>query len=231
MDLSPLNQLAGLFDGAETLSGFDTTNVQPGQRVRGSARQFVRFYLKKFPEMVATEVEVSQPSALSPSRHTKVLKTELREVEKLMVNIVTPGDKNEIDDVATEWHKREFFPEYQNFKNGNHAPIGTSVNDSSVSSFISPAIATELIYLKVYTVEQLAEATDEVCRLLGPDGHEIRETARQWLLASANDPRKKEMLELQRKNEELQRKMAEMEEKLSGLVVGPSGRPIRKERV
>jgi len=230
MDLSPLNQLAGLFDGAETLSGFDTNNVQPGQRVRGSARQFVRFYLKKFPEMVATEVEISKPSALSPSRYTKVKKTELREVEKLMVNIVTPGDKNEIDDVATEWHKREFFPEYQAFKSGNHAPIGTSVSDASVSSFISPAIATELIYLKVYTVEQLAAATDEVCRMIGPDGFEIRETARQWLAASVNDPRNKEMLELKRQNEELQRKMQEMEEKMSQIVT-PSGARIGKRTV
>lgn len=227
MDLSPLGQIAGLFEGAPTLSDF--AGVDPvANRVRGSARQFVQFYKKKVSEMVCVSAK-NTPMPLSIVVQQKPEKYEVRHVEKLMVRIITPGDKNEIDDVATDEHKREHWKEYTNFMNGVTAPVGTPVTDPSIS-FISAGMATEMMRLHIYTLEQFAESTDEACKLLGADAFPARETARIWLQANEQDESKIKMSELEQKAAAQELELAQMREQMSRLL-DARGNPIESESV
>lgn len=155
--------------GAPTLDGFDPNSFQPGQRARGSDRQYVRFYKKKVMEVHASKVRTNEKTG-----EVKVLATSPVEVEKEMVHIKTPGDKNEIEGYATDYHRREFWTHYKAFRDGNTAPLGLDIDEAS---FISPGIATELRYLGVHVVEQLADASDDLVNRI-PDGWSLREFAR-----------------------------------------------------
>lgn len=178
MDLSPLSKVIPNW-GAPTLEGFDTEHMVPGERLKGSNRQFVRFYKKKISQVYATKVKVNEKTGAS-----QILGTGIREVEKEFVHIKTPGDPNEVDDFAEDFHKREHWQQYKAFRDGNSAPIGTPIEESS---FVSPSIATELRYLGVHTVEQLADASDMLCGQVA-NGWELREYARA--ITKANEDNK-----------------------------------------
>lgn len=222
MDLSPLSKVVPSWD-SPTLQGFDLDNVQDGQRIgglnRGIHRQFVRFYKKKFSEVYATKVKINEKTGT-----TTVLETDVRNVEKEMVHIITPGDKNIVDDVACEFHKREHWAEYKAFRDGRSAPLGTSLDECS---FVSPHIATELRYHGCLTLEQLADASDLLCERV-PDGFEIREFARAKVKADRDNQSLDQVNALKIELSKSREAMAEMQkqiEKLSGLVT-PSGEPI-----
>lgn len=156
--------------GAPTLEGFDTNNVTPGERVRGANRQYVRFFWKKEPEVYAVEAIVNEKTGSA-----KVTKTAVREVLREMVHIKTPGDPNEVEDHAADFHKREHWRAYKAFRDGKTGPIGTDIDECT--SYISPHLATELRYRGVHTEEQLADASDLLCGQI-PEGFSLREFAR-----------------------------------------------------
>lgn len=178
MDLSPLSKVLPSWD-SPTLQGFDLTDVQPGERIKGSARQYVRFYYKTFVEAYATDVKVNERGT------TQVVKTATREITKEMVHIITPGDKNEVDDVACDFHKREHWREYKAFRDGKTAPLGISLDDCG--DFVSPHMATELKYRGCHTLEQLADASDLLCGNIA-NGWELREFARAKVKANKSAP-------------------------------------------
>lgn len=154
--------------GSPTLQGFDTSNLTPNQRIGGvSNRQYVRFFKEKFRSNAVIGWITDQ---ISGQRKPKF---EVKEVEREMVHIKTPGDKNEVVSVAEDWHKRNFWNQYSAFRAGRTAPIGTPIDECS---YISPHIATELLYLGVRTEEQLADAADVLCQQI-PDGYNLRELA------------------------------------------------------
>lgn len=145
--------------GSPTLEGieFEGSNAQGVLQMKSTGRQFVQFYTKEFynPQKANTDAPYET---------------------KLLVRIVTPGDKTEYDGVAEDYHKRAYFRNYQAFKEGKTAIVGQSVDDSE---FILAPEATELRHLGVHTVEQLADASDILCEQL-PRGFELREHARNW---------------------------------------------------
>ena len=157
---------------AKTLEGYDTSSLASGMPLTGSKnRQLVRFYLKRELQVYAKEATISKQGSASN------IKYDTREVEKLMVHIITPGDKNEVNDVATDWHKREFFKQYQAFKQGKTAPLGTPLAEAA---FVGPHVATELIAMGCHTIEQLADGSDELVNNIA-DGWILRDYARQWI--------------------------------------------------
>lgn len=207
MQLSPLNKVIPSF-GAPTLEGFDTDNIQDGQRIRGTGRQYVRFYNKKYIQPYATKVKVNPATGA-----TQVLEMGTREVEREFVEIVTPGDKNTVDDFAEDFHKREHWKHYKAFRDGRSAPIGTPIEQCS---FINQSIATELLYLGVHTQEQMADASDELCNRVA-NGWELREFCRAVVKADMDNKSlgqvnalKLEMTKMQ----ELATKQAEMIDEL-----------------
>ena len=209
MDLSPLNKAIPSW-GAPTLEGFDLDSVQEGQRIKGSNRQYVRFYNKTFSETYATQVKINEKTG-----SCQVLKTDNRPVTKEFVQIITPGDKNEYDGVAYDYHKREHWKAYKAFRDGRTAPLGLSVDEAD---FISSAIATELRYYGCHTVEQLADCSEDLCNQI-PNGWELREFAREKVKAEALNKGSADVIILKNQLEKSNELIAKMQARLAELEV------------
>jgi len=226
MELSNINVW-----GAPTLEGFDERSIQEGQRISGkSNRQYVRFYKKKFVEVYTVKAKINEKTG-----HSTPLETGTREVEKLMVHIVTPGDKNEVDDVACDFHKRDHWAAYKAFMDGKTIPLGTSIEECS---YVSPGVALDLKYYNCHTEEQLAEAADHLCSIIA-NGFELREFARARVKAKQTDvaPQVQEMkLELSKAQAEAAKMaalMADMKaqmEVMQASILGADGQPVVSEK-
>lgn len=190
--------------GAKTLEGLDTTNLSEAQRVKGSTRQFVRFYNKTMSEVYATKVKINEKTGA-----TTVLETASRPVTREFVEIITPGDKNTIDTHAEDYHKREHFQEYQAFREGRATPIGKSIDECS---YISAPIATELRILGVRTEEQLADASEVLLARL-PDGFSLQQFARESVKANQMNQNNPGMVALQAELAKAMRMIADLSEK------------------
>lgn len=160
--------------GSPTLENIDFENAQTGVRLVGKGRQYVRFYKKKFAQVYATDVQINPITG-----STKVLATATRDVEKEFVEIITPGDKNSYDDVAEEYHKREFWKQYKAFRNNEGVPQG---KDLDHCTYVPTATATELKYRGCYTEEQLADASDLLVGMVA-NGWDLREFAKAMVKA------------------------------------------------
>lgn len=224
MQLSPLSAAIPSW-GAPTLEGFDTSEVNEGQRIGGSARQMVRFYKKQ--EVIAQAVESVPDPATGIPRVTKRVPVT---IEREMVEIVTPGDKNVHNDYAQDFHRREFFRHYKAFRDGRSAPIGTPIDECD---FVSSSIATELRYLGVQTLEQLADASDILCNNTA-NGWELRDYARVICKSNLENQSLNKVSALQdelvktRGLLDAQGKLiAEMQERMkASSLVTPSGEPV-----
>ena len=224
MQLSPLNQAIPSF-GSPTLEGFDTNNVEIGKRIGGSNRLYVRFYNKKFIEVVAKDVTINQKTG-----EVRVLKTETKEVEREMVHVIVPGDKNEVDDFATDWHRREFWPQYKAFRSGNNVPLGTAIEECT---FISANVALELKYLGVHTLEQLADGSDLLCNQI-PNGWELREYARAVVKANMENKGLAQVNVLKAELEKSQEMIAAMQKEMQamqGMLLNAKGEQIPTEQI
>jgi hypothetical protein len=133
--------------GASTLQNFDLSNVSTGERISGDKKkQYVRFYNK----------EITESHAVLDA-NGKVVKHETKKPIKLFINVITEGDKNEKDDVATDANKEDFFEEYKKFMQGGNRQVGTPL---SGLSFVSPTSLLELKVRGIFSLEQLSVATD-----------------------------------------------------------------------
>lgn len=203
MQLSPLSAAIPTF-GSATLEDLDFSKAKDGARIGGdSKRQFVRFYKK----IVATVVKALDGTA------------RVDEKEREFVQIVTPGDTNNVDDFAQDYHKREHWQSYRAFREGRTAPMGMPIEEAS---FISPEVATELRYLHVHTIEQLADAADYLCGQI-PNGWDMREFARAMCKANAKNQNLNEINVLKAELNEAKSTL----EKLKGLV-GSEGQLLVK---
>jgi hypothetical protein len=83
----------------------------------------------------------------------------------------------------------------------------------------SPAQREQLVRLHIFTVEQLAEATEEALQNFGMGGRALRQRARDYLAATKNDAAKLsgEMAELRRLNESLQNQVKALSSQLEKL--------------
>ena len=230
MQLSPLGSVIPNF-GSPTLDGFDFSNIEKmhGQRLAGdSARQFVRFYNKVISIPQAKKVRINEKTG-----EVRVLETEMVNIEREFVEIITPGDKNTVDDFAQDFHRREHWRQYKAFRDGKSAPIGIPIEECS---FIAPSVLTELKYLGVHTVEQLADASDVLCGR-APNGFDLREYARAVVKASVDSKSlgqvnllKDELEKAQKMIAELQAQMTEVKTETAEIKRSP-GRPKKSETI
>lgn len=233
MDLSPLNQLVGMFGGAESLGGFGPGSYQgPGKRVRGNSRLFAEFYNLKTAEQRAIPEFVKKiPLNNGVVRETPT-KWEIVPIERLMVRVIDPGDKyNIVDCVATHEHKAEFYPEYEAFMSGRTKPVGRELTEAP---FITEGIKLELNRMKIFTLEQLRDASDSAMQVLGVDNYHIREQAGQWLESSETNEDKKRVLDLEAQLKKLTAQFEAREAKVSSPVQtrkkrGPNKKKVTKE--
>ena len=199
MQLSPLSRIVNPW-GSPTLDGLDIENAQPNQRVgaNSSSRQFVQFFKKTVRDYKFAGV--GKPA-------------EVIESEREFVKIVTPGDKNIVEDFAQDFHKREHWKHYNAFRQGAGDPIGKSIDECP---YVSSAIALELKFHQVHTEEQLADASDHLCGLI-PNGYELREFARAEIQTAAKDSNKAEVNLLKAQLEQSNGILAEMQRQIEEL--------------
>lgn len=221
--LSPLDQAIPNW-GAPTLQGFDMNNVADGQRISGqNNRQFVRFYVEDVPEVYATKTKET------PNGETQVVETAVRRVKREMVEIVTPGDKNIVNDFAQDYHRREFWAHYKAFRDGRTAPMGTPIDQVQ---FVPPSIATELLYLGCQTLEQLADGSDDLVNRIA-NGWQLREFARAHCKSQKDASADKRVIELESKLEEMRAIVAGLQSQKNievQEVPAVRGRPGRKPK-
>lgn len=197
-----------------TLQGFEYDPRNPNRIGGSSRRQMVRFFNETVMEVQSTEVKTLLDKTGQFVESTKILKREAVPVTREMVEIVTPGDKNIIVDRAQPFHKLEHMDSYMNFREGKTAPIGTPIDECR---FISGPLALELKVHRVHTVEQLADASDEFCKLI-PTGWELREFARAEVKAVRESARGGEILSLKSQLSESKQTIDELKLQMSKLV-------------
>lgn len=221
MQDSPLSSAIPDFDGAPTLQGFEPNNIQDfqvGEPIRTKSRQYVKFYRKVVPVVKAKKVKINEKTG-----QVRVLESEVVHVDKEFVCIVTPGDKNVFDNIATEIHKREFWEHYQAFRDGRTAPVGKDLDECE---YVPSSVVTEMKYLKCFTEEQLADASDLFCGRV-PDGWVYREYARA--MVKANRPETQEVAKLHGQLESANSVIAQMQAKmqeLEAMILDQNGDPI-----
>lgn len=147
-------------------SGFDAqaftdAQVQANPRFAGDSKLHVSFYSK--PQINLHKSEQAQRAVFD---------------DAVMVRIFVPGDKlNVIDREASHEDKLRFARQYDAFQKGKEQTAGTPL---IASGFISESQVAELNYFKIFTVEQLAGANDDVAsRFLGL--HDLKAKAVKFL--------------------------------------------------
>ena len=213
-----------------TLEGTLVDDGNGGVTMKGRHRQQVKFYLKRQMDFRAKthagssgdgkDVILDSKTGLPViDKKTGLPFKETFQKETLMVIIDTPGDKNKIDCVATDYHKREFYRQYEYFRKGKGIPEGYSIDDCE---WIQPSTLTELHYYGIHVVEQLAVCTDLICEQV-PEVWELREFANDWLKINSPDGQKAKNIELQSKLDEANATI----EDLKSRIVGADGKPMR----
>ncbi len=155
--------------------------------LKQSGKQSVKFYSKKrlsFKGMVkvdeAGKALLDDNGKVIPIIDSKTglpFKEAFEEIVT-MVRIETKGDTNIIDDIANDFHKRQFYRQYKYFREGK-IPDGNPIEDFE---FFQPGVVMELHMLGVHTLQQVAEMNDLECeQLKDQPGYEIRDIAKQWV--------------------------------------------------
>lgn len=158
------------------------------------------------------------------------------------VRIEIPGDRNTIiDTFVTEDHKARFPIQWARYLNEKRESAEPEVQGTSLKNWtlLTPPQVTELRHLKFYTVEQIANASDQqissLGMMVGMAGTALRDKARAYLrLAEDSSIVAKQQEELKKAEEEKQaqaQRIAQLEAAMAELTAhvkrGP-GRPKKE---
>ena len=105
-----------------------------------------------------------------------------------------------------------FFKKYEAWKAGQEAPLnGTSVREWPL---LSPAQAQNFIALRIMTIEDVADMTEEAMQRFGMGSRELREKAREWVKGKeVSSLAMQENVELKKQIEALTARLTELENK------------------
>lgn len=159
--------------------------------------------------------------------------------DKDFVRIAIPGNNTLMIDTLVEDRHKESYPvewaQYQNSLNGVDAISGTPLKEWSL---ISPSTAENLKYFKFFTVEQIAQASDQqlqaVQHLLSMGYHALR-TQAQYYLANAKENADVAKLaaereEMRAQNEDLRLALVRMQTQMDEFMANASASPAPKKR-
>lgn len=113
------------------------------------------------------------------------------------VRITRPGDKCVVERKARVADKHRFPEQWYRYKSGVSQTVGTPVQMLYQQGLVTQAQVEMLGVAKVFTVEQLASASELVVDGFGPDGATLKKLARGYLNFYAHIEGKKEFKELQ----------------------------------
>lgn len=131
---------------------------------------------------------------------------EAYEALSVKINIQTKGDTNIIDDIANDFHKRQFYRQYKYFMEGR-IPDGVPIEDFD---FFQPGTVMELHMLGVHVIQQVATMDDVACeQLKDQPGYEIRDIAAQWVRINSPHGQSTKATKLELENASLKAQLAE----------------------
>jgi predicted RNase H-like nuclease (RuvC/YqgF family) len=128
------------------------------------------------------------------------------------IAISFPGSRDEFVGVVEERHKKEYAAQYNNWKKNNQEKtvIGTLLTDWPQ---ITRSLAENFNHMGVYTVEQLAAASDAAIDRLGPDSRRLHNSAKDWLeLAKEKAPALRLKKEIAIKDQQIERLQTQLDE-------------------
>ncbi|MGE4259214.1 MAG: hypothetical protein AB7F19_07720 [Candidatus Babeliales bacterium] len=140
--------------------------------------------------------------------------------EEMMIDIHIPGGRNVVTHKVRHLNPEqleEFSKEIENFKkNLTETPVGTSLQEWPA---ITRSMAEELRHFQIFTVEQLASASDTAIQNLGMGMRALREKARAFLEKAADnavtDRFAKENMELKDQLKMMQEQIKELRDKIN----------------
>lgn len=123
------------------------------------------------------------------------------------IEIRTPGNAtNVVQRPVTDLDRQRFRKQYRLFKEDREQmPAGTPLKEVP---WITASQVEELLYLRIQTLEMLAEVNDDVCQRM-PGMFKLRERAKKFVADAAGAA---PLLAMQSQLEELQNKLASQEQ-------------------
>lgn len=130
--------------------------------------------------------------------------------DKEYIEIRVPGNQtNVVQRPVSDMDRRRFRTAYEKFKEGEtEQTIGTPLTEVG---WITRSQVEELSYLRIRTLEHLAEVGDDVCSRM-PGMYKLKQRAQQAVAKSEKDA---PFLAIQQKNEEMANRMAAMEQTIA----------------
>jgi len=123
--------------------------------------------------------------------------------------VVAGAPTNIVRRPVEETDKRRFAKSYSLFKAGDlEQNVGTPLSEIA---WVTASQREELAYMRIRTVEQLADMPDAACTKI-PGTYELKRKAADWIKRAANDA----PFEIMRKeNEDLKARLAALEESMA----------------
>lgn len=112
----------------------------------------------------------------------------------VMISVIQPGEKEEIKQLAQEWHRRRFPKQWENFQKGAEQQITGTPLDHLFPS--EPSTILTLKSFNIFSVQQLAAITDSAMGNI-PMGRQLVDRAKAYLHTSAQDRSEQERLAAQ----------------------------------
>jgi hypothetical protein len=169
--------------------------------LKNSGKQNVKFYNKK---RLAFKAKRDESGTLIIDPKTGIPAKEAFEEVVEFIRVETKGDTNIIDDVATDFHKRQFYRQYKFFREGK-IPDGNPIEDFD---FLQPSTVMELHMLGIHVLQQAAEMTELECdQLKDQSGYEVRDLAAQWIRINSPQGQASKASKLELENAKLRREL------------------------
>lgn len=123
-----------------------------------------------------------------------------------MVEVFQPGEKESVKQLATEFHKRRFPKQYENFKKGAEQTNGGTPLDHLFPS--EPGMILTLKSFNIYSIQQLAALTDTGISNLPMGGRQLVERAKNYLSTAQTGASLHQMEMMQKQIADLQAALA-----------------------
>lgn len=201
--------------------------------LKQSGKQAVRFYAKKrlafkakfqTNEDGSVKLDENGKKVLDIDPKTGLPKKEAYDEVVEMVRIETRGDTNIVDDVANDFHKRQFYRQYKYFREGK-IPDGNPIEDFD---WLQPSTIMELHMFGIHTIQMVADMTELECtQLKDQSGYEIRDIARQWVTLNSPQGQAGKASKLEMENAKLKRELEEARSSRRGIAA--SGQEMAAE--
>jgi hypothetical protein len=136
-----------------------------------------------------------------------------------MIEVIQPGEKEPIRQLANEWHRQRFPRQYENFKKGIAEPESGTPLDHLMPG--EPGTVMTLKTQNVHTVQQLANLHDTAIGNI-PMGRDLVNRAKRYLASAEKGA---DFHHMQKEIEDLKAQLAAVQEQAAA---EPSAAPVKR---